>query len=141
MYVLMSKRIAQDRPSSCFLTSGLAGLMYFQLYYIFSHIHSYTAIQASTQIKPYTDKKENQIFLIYNEIHSGVVWKSYLSNISPYRRKTLVIYDFATAPFSISLYKYMRKIYFLFYRCILVLWGCKWLAQEKRHEVFYRSIG
>jgi hypothetical protein len=44
MYVLMSKRIAQERPSSCFLTTGVAGLMKtdFQLYYIFSHIHSYT---------------------------------------------------------------------------------------------------
>ncbi len=75
MYVLMSKRIGQERPSSCFLTSGVAGLMKtdFQLYYIFSHIHSYTAVQASTHIKPYTDKKENQNFLIYKEIQSGIV--------------------------------------------------------------------
>ncbi len=28
----------------------------------------------------YTDKKENQIFLIYKEIQSGVVAKSYLTN-------------------------------------------------------------
>ncbi len=34
------------------------------------------------------------------------------SKISPYVRRPLVIYDFATAPFSISLY--MRKIWFSF---------------------------
>ncbi len=27
----------------------------------------------------YTDKKENQIFLIYNEIHNGAVAKSYMT--------------------------------------------------------------
>jgi hypothetical protein len=30
--------------------------------------------------KNYTDKKENQIFLIYKEIHSGAVEKSYMTN-------------------------------------------------------------
>jgi hypothetical protein len=47
----------------------------------------------------YIDKKENQIFLIYKEIQSGAVamWKC--SNISPYLRRPLVKYDFATAPF------------------------------------------
>jgi hypothetical protein len=56
----------------------------------------------------HTDKKENQIFLIYKEIQSGAVAKSYMrkglhmrkcANISPYMRRSLVIYDFATAPF------------------------------------------
>jgi hypothetical protein len=28
----------------------------------------------------YTDKKENQIFLIYRDIHSGAVAKSYMTN-------------------------------------------------------------
>jgi hypothetical protein len=57
----------------------------------------------------YTDKKENQIFLIYKEIQSGAVAKSYMrkvflyymrkcANSSPYTRRPLVIYDFATAP-------------------------------------------
>jgi hypothetical protein len=55
-----------------------------------------------------TDKKENEIFLIYKEIQSEAVAKSsmrkgYLimrkcGNISPYMRRPLVIYDFATAP-------------------------------------------
>jgi hypothetical protein len=57
----------------------------------------------------HTDKKENQIFLIYREIQSGAVatsyiWKGFLiycmrkcANISPYMRRPLVIYDFATA--------------------------------------------
>jgi hypothetical protein len=54
-------------------------------------------------------KKENQIFLIYKEIQSGAVAKSYMrkafliyekcANIPPYMRRPLVIYDFATAPF------------------------------------------
>ncbi len=60
---------------------------------------------------PYTDRKENQIFLIYKEIQSGKVAKSYYiyeeglpnmrkcGNISPYMRRPIVIYDFATAPF------------------------------------------
>ncbi len=30
--------------------------------------------------KEYTDKKENQIFLIYKEIQSGAVAKSYMTN-------------------------------------------------------------
>jgi hypothetical protein len=61
-------------------------------------------IQAS-----YTDKKENKIFLIYKEIQSEAFAMSYLrkgfliyeecANISPYMRRPLVIYDFATAPF------------------------------------------
>jgi hypothetical protein len=57
----------------------------------------------------YTDKKDNQIFLIYKEIQSGAVAKSYMrkglliygkcTNISLYMRRPLVIYDFAAAPF------------------------------------------
>ncbi len=38
------------------------------------------------------------------------------ANISPYMRRPLVIYDFATAPFWISLY--MRKICLFFYQCM-----------------------
>jgi hypothetical protein len=69
-----------------------------------------------------TDKKENQIFLIYKEIQSGAVkihiWltaSSYMGKyfrISSYIRKHFLIYDFTTAPFWISLY--MRKILFYF---------------------------
>jgi hypothetical protein len=55
-------------------------------------------------------KNKNLIFLIYWEIQSGAVAKSYKrkgfliyeemrkSNISPYMRRPLVIYDYATAP-------------------------------------------
>ncbi len=56
----------------------------------------------------YTDKKENLIFLIYREIQSGAVAKSYMTNglpkygeifaLSSYIRKPFLIYDFATAP-------------------------------------------
>jgi hypothetical protein len=51
-------------------------------------------------------KKEYQIFLIYKEIQSGVVAKSYMrkgfliyEEMSKYFRRPLVIYDFATVPF------------------------------------------
>jgi len=50
----------------------------------------------------YTDKKENQIFLIYKEIQSGAVAKSYMrKGILMYEemRKYFPIYDFATGPF------------------------------------------
>jgi hypothetical protein len=59
----------------------------------------------------YTDKKENQIFFIYEEIQNGAVAKSYMINafltassymgkylrISSYIRKPFLIHDFATA--------------------------------------------
>ncbi len=72
----------------------------------------------------YTDKKENQIFLIYKEIQSGAVAKLYMRKgfliceemhkyFTIYERRPLAIYVFATARFWISLY--MRKIWFAFY--------------------------
>ncbi len=52
----------------------------------------------------HTDKKENQIFVIYKEIQSGAVAKSYITNglliygeIFAHILGSL-IYDFATAP-------------------------------------------
>jgi hypothetical protein len=58
--------------------------------------------------RSHTDKKENQIFLIYKEIQNGAVAKSYISNSlliygemfahSSYIRKPFLKYDFATAP-------------------------------------------
>jgi hypothetical protein len=59
----------------------------------------------------YTDKKENEFFLIYKKIQMGSVAKTYMrkdfliqymrkcANIEPYMRRPLVIYDFATHPF------------------------------------------
>jgi hypothetical protein len=56
----------------------------------------------------HTDKKEKKIFLVFKEIQSGAVAKSYMRKgflilymrkcgiISPYMRRPLVIYDFAT---------------------------------------------
>jgi hypothetical protein len=59
--------------------------------------------------KNYTDKKENKIFLIFEEIQKGAVAKSYMTNgllessymtkylrISSNIRKPFLIYDFAT---------------------------------------------
>jgi hypothetical protein len=55
-----------------------------------------------------TDKKENQIFLIYHEIQSGAVAKSYMRQgfliyeemrkYFPIYEEAIVIHDFATAP-------------------------------------------
>jgi hypothetical protein len=58
----------------------------------------------------YTDKKENKIFLIHQEIQNGAVAKSYIRKgfliyeemrkyLIIYIRRPLVTYDFATAPF------------------------------------------
>jgi hypothetical protein len=79
---------------------------------------------------PYTDKKENKIFLIYKEIQKGAVAKSiwltgssYMTEylrISSYIRKPFLLYDFATAPFWISLY--LRKILFYFLS-VYCIWG------------------
>jgi hypothetical protein len=67
-----------------------------------------------------TLKKENKIFLIYKEIQRVAVANSYMTNglliycmrkylrIYSYISKPFLIYDFATAPFRISLY--LRKI-------------------------------
>ncbi len=69
-------------------------------------VHFRTAWQAVC-----TDKKENQIFLIYKEIQSGAVAKSYMRKgflIYEEMRKYFpiyeeavshIIYDFTTAPF------------------------------------------
>jgi hypothetical protein len=67
----------------------------------------WTSVGRKVNPPPHTDKKENKIFLIYREIQSGAVAKSYMrkgflymrecANISPYIRRPLVIYDFATA--------------------------------------------
>jgi hypothetical protein len=57
----------------------------------------------------YTDKKENQIFLMYKKIQSGEVAKSYMTNglfiygetfaqFLIFIRKPFLVYDFATAP-------------------------------------------
>ncbi len=65
--------------------------------------------QAVTE-KFYTDKKDIQIFLIYKEIHSGAVAKSYMTN-------GLLIYGEIFAHHSEFPYIW-GKFYFLFYKCI-----------------------
>jgi hypothetical protein len=58
-------------------------------------------------------KKKRKFSLTYKEIQSGAIAKSYMrkgffihymrkcANISPYMKRPLVIYDFATAPFHV----------------------------------------
>ncbi len=53
---------------------------------------------------PYTDKKENQIFLIYKEIQSGAVAKSYMIKcllICEEMRKYFPIYEEVVATVSL----------------------------------------
>jgi hypothetical protein len=50
-------------------------------------------------------------------------------NISPYMRRPLVIYDYATAPFWISLY--MRKIWFSFYISAIIISASPFLCQSR----------
>jgi hypothetical protein len=52
--------------------------------------------QHCPSLKPHTDKKENQIFLIYREIQSGAVAKSYMRKGFPIyeeMRKNFPIYE------------------------------------------------
>ena len=92
------------------------------------------------------------MLLIYKEIQRGaftkssvmrkgfLIYEDMLQIFHHIMRRPLVIYDFATAPFWISLY--MRKFYFLFYQCNTwmteISWWCahQWrdtrlLLQEK----------
>jgi hypothetical protein len=72
----------------------------------------------------HTDKKENKIFLIYKEIQMGsgesYIWgrasqyRRICKNISPYMRRSLVIYDFAPEPSEFP--NIWGKFYFLFYQ-------------------------
>jgi hypothetical protein len=70
---------------------------FFLLFYVQS-IEWFTEDQAFLRL--YTDKKDNQIFLIYKEILSGAVAKSYMrkgfliyeaiKKISPYMRRCMI---------------------------------------------------
>ncbi len=72
----------------------------------------------------YTEKKENQSFLIYEDIQSGAVAKSYMTNglliygeylsISSYIRKPFLIHDCSTLNFFIY-----EEFDFLFYQGIM----------------------
>jgi hypothetical protein len=58
---------------------------------------------------------------------AGFLYMRKCENISPYMKRPLVIYDFATAPFWITLY--MRKIWFSFYQ-----WRKQLLRFQKSHN-------
>jgi hypothetical protein len=77
--------------------------IYFHNYLRYNRLYQYKLSEPV-----YTDKKENQNFLIYKEIHKGSLAKSYMTNglliycmvkylrISSYIRKPFLIFDFAT---------------------------------------------
>ncbi len=76
-------------------------------YGVFGGVQIPSDLQKITQ-GLYTDKKENQIFLIYKEIHNRAVAKSYMRKgfliwgnaqifTLTYMNRPLIIYDFATA--------------------------------------------
>ncbi len=59
------------------------------------------SVTCTYRVGLYTDKKENQIFLIYKKFHNGAVTKTYMRNgfllyeeLRKYLRKPLVTYDF-----------------------------------------------
>jgi hypothetical protein len=73
----------------------------------------------------YTDKKEDQIFLIYKEIQSGAVAKSYM-------RKGFLIYE--------EMRKYMRRPYMkknLIFFFIIV--HCTYIIRELHYNIFIKS--
>jgi hypothetical protein len=85
----------------------------------------------------YTDKKEHKIFLIYKELRNGSVEQPYMrKGFHEEMRKYLVIYeeavtqyDFATAPFRISLYMreknfYQCKCFYVVFVLIRIDLGC-----------------
>ena len=49
------------------------------VHHLFPNVLS-NSLQCALEITWYTDKKENQIFLIYKEIQKGLVAKSYMTN-------------------------------------------------------------
>jgi hypothetical protein len=60
----------------------------------------FSPTQTLTRADIYTDKKENQIFLIYKEIQSGAVAKSYMSEgflIYEEMHKYFLIYEEAVS--------------------------------------------
>ncbi len=94
---------------------------------------------------PYTDKKRNEIFLIYLWYSDGisciVIYEEGLPHIqygeirnylTTYTRRPFLIYDFATDPIWSSLY--MRKIFFSF----LSVWG-KLVRYKNRLQVKNRT--
>jgi hypothetical protein len=72
-----------------------------------SFLGSTRSLLYKISVELYTDKQENQFFLIFKEIQSGAVAKSYMRKgfliyeemrkYSLCMRRPLVIYDFATA--------------------------------------------
>ncbi len=67
--------------------------------------HNTTTFYEPTSYEPCTDKKENQIFLIYREIQSGEVAKSYM-------RKGFLIYE------------EMRKYFPIYEEAVSHIWLC-----------------
>jgi hypothetical protein len=67
-----------------------------------NHICEHYFSRPIPTVERYTDKKENQIFLLYKEIQNGAVAKSYMRMgllIYEEMRKYLTIYEEAVAPF------------------------------------------
>ncbi len=83
------------------LTFGLLAMQYTFIHFEDSGLQNirkkqanYTFLFVFLTVWCYTDKKENQIFLIYKEIQSGAVAKSYM-------RKGFLIYEEMRKYFSI----------------------------------------
>jgi hypothetical protein len=101
---------------------------------------AFTGVPSWNLNSGHTDKKENQIFLVYKEIQSGALAKSYMKKgfliyeeirkYFPIYEELLVIYDFAHAPLWISLY------------CIWENWFfCQWqpYSYPTRYQLGYAA--
>jgi hypothetical protein len=86
------------------------------------------------------------MFLIYKEIQSGAIAKSYMrkgfliwekcANVSPYMRRPLVIYDFATACSILNFLIYEENLIFYFISAANLrnsgIWGAgRWSNVER----------
>ncbi len=88
----------------------------------------------------YTDKKENQIFLIYREIQSEAVAKSYMSNsflINEEMRKYFPIYEEAVSHEWLCNCSTLRKILISF----LSVYGHRSYCQHRRGGGQYSHTG
>ncbi len=101
-------------------------------------------LQGKTSSAVSTDKKEKKIFLIYKEIQTGAVAKSYMmnafliyekcANIQSYLRSPLVIQYMTLQPLPLNFLIYEQNLIFFF---VSVAWLC--VAKNKINPFLHRE--
>ncbi len=98
------------------------------------HAGTDTLLKTQVEWPPYTDKKENKIFLIYKEIQNGAVAKSYMRKgflMYEEMRKYLTIYEeavshmYMTVNCSIQNFLIYEKNFIFFFICVLDIAPCR----------------